>query len=358
MKRFQLFKIDLTCGYSALVVKRFQGDSTGVAGYLLSEDQFPLMCIGIKEEHIHISYHIHPDTWRNLDTGIKLKEPVKVKFFSDRLIIGDSSFSNEYIKLMLSKAKIVSNHNAMHPEVESETVTIVDEKEAVFNYLIEDFGNPILENQPTVFCTSHIKENPKRYQDWIDYYSALLKGYNIRLLLVNDGPIVANNIDYKEAIVIQVDPHIGEHHTTFAGWKRSYRTALDFIAKKSLHIAHIESDCFLLERGKDKFIDHLINKLGYFSGFTKKYNHMESAIQIINDLDVVNFYRDEYSSVDKCREGGIESYWQEQLSPSFIFMGERYEDDNQVLSSDYDYIAQANIDVAQSLNYLKFPPNP
>lgn len=189
-----------------------------------------------------------------------------------------------------------------------------------------------------VFATACIDLDPPRYQSWINYYTRFFP--NVDLLLINDGPVVMK-LDLKTVKLITFPERLGRISTNiFPGWKRSFGHALQY-ARGYKHIAHVESDCWIKLTGRKIFKDFL-NKPGYFTGFVKAYNFPESALQIINDKFVLNFYINRYKEKNWYENVNFEADIVQQLKPVYILNGDRYEGFSNRNKPNYTFLSQAS----------------
>jgi hypothetical protein len=211
-------------------------------------------------------------------------------------------------------------------------------------YHISNVGDSISKNQPVIFCTGHFHSNPKRYQDWIDYYSEKTKSFNVRLLISHDGPI-RKEIDLKKCILIYTNNELGRLSKSMPGWRRSFANALHYLKDKTNTIGHVESDLYIINCGFHKYMNLLTNSNDYISGFCNKYNFMESGIQIFNSASI-EYFLDKMQTVAGLYTEDYEPDWENDLKPVISLYGDRLEGQRfRGLALD-DYIAQASIDDA------------
>jgi hypothetical protein len=190
-----------------------------------------------------------------------------------------------------------------------------------------------------VFATSFIDNNPSRYQGWIDYYTEFFYDMDVQLMLFNDGPIetqLSGEVEQKALL-----PHLGRQHVwEFPGWKRSFYYGLKTARERGVkYIAHIESDCFIKISGREEFL-HYLYQPGYYTPFCKAYNFPETALQILNEDWVTNFYLDKYSYEANWHERvNFELFVTENLHPKIILNGDRYEGNRDRIKPEYNYIS-------------------
>lgn len=191
-----------------------------------------------------------------------------------------------------------------------------------------------------VFATSLVDSNPNRYQGWCDYYNDFFDGMDVQLMLINDGPTSTMlDLDRVEQMVLL--PNLGRQHVwIFPGWKRSFYYGLKTARDRGInHIAHIESDCFIKPEGRDEFLNFLY-KPGYYAPHCKAYNFPETALQIINEDWVINYYLDKYSCEDNWHEKiDFEAHVAEHLKPKNILNGDRYEGHIERVKNEYNFIS-------------------
>lgn len=197
------------------------------------------------------------------------------------------------------------------------------------------------DNNKVVFCTSLIDGHTKRYQDWIDYYTNFFSGYGIDLWMINDGP-VTEEIDLKGVELRTFEEKLGRHSVwIFPGWKRSFFHTLVWLTSKYEYIAHVESDCWITEKGKHDFIYYLEQE-GYFTGFTPTYNFPEASLQIINNLRVRQYILDKYSCVENWHENIDFELDLSRLEPVYILDGDRIEGVFSRFSTRFTYVSGMN----------------
>ena len=190
------------------------------------------------------------------------------------------------------------------------------------------------------FATSFVDVDPDRYQGWIDYYSEFFYGMDVQLMLINDGPTSTKlNLGCVEQAILL--PHLGRQHVwTFPGWKRSFYHGLKVArSRNAKNIAHIESDCFITLDGREEFL-HYFYSSGYYAPYCKAYNFPETALQILNEDWVNNYYLDKYSCAENWHEHlNFELFVTENLKPKAFLNGDRYEGKVERIKSEYNYIS-------------------
>lgn len=191
-----------------------------------------------------------------------------------------------------------------------------------------------------IFATSLVDSQPDRYQGWIDYYSEFFYGMDVQLMLINDGPtnIKLNLGCVEQAILL---PHLGRQHVwNFPGWKRSFHYGLKTAKSRGIsNIAHIESDCFITIDGRNEFLQYLYSP-GYYIPHCKTYNFPETALQILNEDWVNNYYLDKYACEDNLHEElNFELFVAQNLEPKSILNGDRYEGKIERVKDEYNYLS-------------------
>lgn len=191
-----------------------------------------------------------------------------------------------------------------------------------------------------IFATSLVDSHVDRYQGWADYYNEFFYGMDIQLMLINDGPTdIKLNLGKVEQVALT--PHLGRQHVwNFPGWKRSFFHGLKTARSRGIkHIAHIESDCFIALSGRDEFLTHLY-KDGYYSPHCKAYNFPETALQILNEEWVTNYYLDRYSCEENWHEElNFEDFVLKHLKPKPFLNGDRYEGKASRVNPEYDFLS-------------------
>jgi hypothetical protein len=177
-------------------------------------------------------------------------------------------------------------------------------------------------NDKVVFCTSYIDGDKERYQNWIDYYTEYFT--DVDLWMINDGP-VQQTLDLKGVQLQTFEERLGRETVwIFPGWKRSFFSALRWLIPRYRYIAHIESDCWITNSGKQDFF-YYFNQEGYFTGYVPAYSFPEASLQIINKQSIRQYFLDKYS----CRENWYENIDFEcdlvRLNPTYILNGDRIE---------------------------------
>jgi hypothetical protein len=194
--------------------------------------------------------------------------------------------------------------------------------------------------RPLVFATA-FANNPQRYNDWISFYKENLP--EVDLLLSYDGP--SDHLVPTDIKTLEFLDSLGKLSAwVFPGWKRSFKNALDFAVKNGYSkIAHIESDCYLTPKGLDNFVANL-NSPGYKTGYSPTYRFPETAIQVFNDLSVVDVYRGRYSNPIYFYENiDFEHMVEDNFHPTIFLKGDRFEDRPERVMSDFDYLAQCSL---------------
>lgn len=191
-----------------------------------------------------------------------------------------------------------------------------------------------------VFATSLVDSQPDRYQGWCDYYNEFFYGMDVQLMLINDGPS-ATTLNLGRVEQVQLLPHLGRQHVwNFPGWKRSFCHGLRTARERDIqYVAHVESDCFIAADGKQEFLQHLYQP-GYYSPHCKAYNFPETALQILNEEWVTNYYLDRYSCEDNWHEElNFEEFVMTHLKPKPFLNGDRYEGKSERVRDEYTYLS-------------------
>lgn len=158
---------------------------------------------------------------------------------------------------------------------------------------------------------------------------------DIDLLLVNDGTVNVKFDLPERTKLIELTPHLGRQSiNVMPGWKRSFSKAMEYCSKYK-YIAHIESDCYLFKKSREKFLKTL-NSVGYYTGWDKTYGWPETALQIINS-HIRTFYINM-----KSENIEFERMVQNHLKPVYFLKGERFEGINTRLKNNNDYLANLN----------------
>jgi hypothetical protein len=190
-----------------------------------------------------------------------------------------------------------------------------------------------------VFATSLIDSDPPRYQGWIDYYTEFFRGLDVDLLLINDGPVEAF-LNFRDVQQLILQPKLGRISCwKFPGWKRSFYYGLQTSRIGGYkYVAHVESDCFVHIRGREEFLDHLFNP-GYYTPFCKSYNFPETALQILNEPWVTNYFIDRYSCEENWHEDiDFEHMVLKTLHPNYILNGDRWEGKKERFNPEYNFL--------------------
>lgn len=191
-------------------------------------------------------------------------------------------------------------------------------------------------NESAVFCTSYLAGDPSRYQAWIDYYTEFFRARPVDLYMFNDGPADAV-LDLKGVTLIDFPERLGRQSVwVFPGWKRSFQRAVRTLSYKCL--AHVESDCFIRERGREEFC-HYLTRDGYFAAWCKHYGFPEASLQIINSPGVRQYFADKYAWVDNLYENIDFEKDLERLKPTYIMDGNRIENDFARHSPDFNFLS-------------------
>lgn len=200
--------------------------------------------------------------------------------------------------------------------------------------------NTFAMNEKAVFCTSLIDSDPVRYQNWINHYTEFFADCGIDLWMINDGP-VSHQLDLKNVILRNFDYKLGRPSVwIFPGWKRSFFHGVSWLTKQYKYVGHIESDCWITEAGKSEFIRHL-DREGYFTGFTPTYNFPETALQIINNNSVRNYFIDKYSCAENWHEDIDFEKSLKFFNPTYILEGDRIENNFTRFKPNFTFITGA-----------------
>jgi hypothetical protein len=200
-----------------------------------------------------------------------------------------------------------------------------------------------------IFCTSHIDSNPGRYQDWIDYYTDFFAADDgVNFLMINDGPY-EHELTPRGVRIMVFPEHLGRKSVwVFPGWKRSFRQGL-IEGRKYECVAHIESDCYIRKSAKSELMSIFAN-YGYHAGFTKSYNFPETALQVVNDPFVVNYFVDKYACEENLGENvDFEKSVLQILNPKYILSGDRFEGFAERYKPEYQYMSGITLDGFKNL---------
>lgn len=192
-------------------------------------------------------------------------------------------------------------------------------------------------NTKVVFCTSLTHKDKQRYQNWVDYYTKFFDGCSVDLFMINDGPLI-EQLDWKGVKAYEFDENLGRESVwIFPGWKRSFYYALVWLSGYK-SIAHIESDCWISEKGKKDFL-YYFNQTGYFTGYVPKYSFPEASLQIINNQGVKQYFLDKYSCIENWYENIDFEKDLERLNPTYILDGDRLEGNFSLFSKRFSFVS-------------------
>jgi hypothetical protein len=158
-----------------------------------------------------------------------------------------------------------------------------------------------------LFCTSFSETNEQwyaRYKRWFDYYSNSNLNFN-KCLIIDDGsPVLptwkefkivskSTNLDTEplnKNSFVSLTPHLGRPSSwNFPGWFRSFAFAAKYAVKHNFKkVIHIESDSFLLSDSIIEYVNQTTT--GWTAFWCNRHNFPESAIQIIGEDQLNNFY--------------------------------------------------------------------
>jgi hypothetical protein len=193
-------------------------------------------------------------------------------------------------------------------------------------------------NDQVVFCTSLIDHDKQRYQNWIDYYTKFFDGCGVDLWIINDGPATLS-LDLKGVELKTFDERLGRETVwIFPGWKRSFYHALVWLTARYKHVGHIESDCWITEKGKEGFL-YYMGQEGYFTGYCPAYNFPEASLQIINSPGVRQYLLDKYSCVENWYENIDFELDLSRLKPTYILDGDRIEGVMSRMSNRFTFVS-------------------
>lgn len=202
---------------------------------------------------------------------------------------------------------------------------------------------PVNPDRAAIFCTAFVDSDPRRYQSWIDYYTEFFAGEKVDLYLYNDGPATAA-LDLKGAQLVTFPEVLGRQDLwIFPGWKRSFSTAVRELGARYRFLGHIESDTILLKPGRAEFL-RALRKPGYRTGFTKRHDFIETAIQVLNTPRSRRYFSARYADAEALhRNEDFEKMVQYALQPALILHGERWEEQELNLYAHYTYLSQTPI---------------
>lgn len=176
-----------------------------------------------------------------------------------------------------------------------------------------------------VFATAYIDSNINRYQSWIDYYQEFFADQPVELILINDGPCAAS-LNLGSVKLLTFEKHLGRKSVNvFPGWKRSFHRGIQYARQSGYHrIGHVESDCGITYSGRQSFINCLLRRDGYFTGYCKAYSFPETALQVINAGPIIDFYLKRYQKESSWYENiSFEDMVKKKLRPAYILDGDR-----------------------------------
>lgn len=215
-------------------------------------------------------------------------------------------------------------------------------------------GSGVNLTEGLIFCTSFIDggmDHPaRRWMLWFDYYRSMFPNYELRAF--NDGP-VPGGYDRRRYPVSELTPHLGRRMEArgwgFPGWRRSFREALRYAeAKGYTRVIHIESDLYIRRRFQRKYAA-AFRQTGYYTGYSRKFAVIESALQVINDPALIRQLIEYFESDSHLVDEGLAS--EAQLASirypnDDLFVGERLEGDISSILKDrrIEYYAQCDYD--------------
>lgn len=142
--------------------------------------------------------------------------------------------------------------------------------------------------------------------------------------------------------VIELTPALGRSsNKIFPGWRRSYGKMLSMALSCDYpYVAHIENDCLI--KNWDK-VDQYIRKPGLYSGMCKNYACIESAFQILNDLDARKRLASKYTTEAGIYENTIFERELEKYKFEFPFDTIRWHDrrGNRLFTGKEDFLCQS-----------------
>jgi hypothetical protein len=203
-----------------------------------------------------------------------------------------------------------------------------------------------------IFCTAFIEGSPRhparRWTDWFDYYRRLFPDWELRAF--NDGP-VPPSFDRERYPVAELLPHLGTHlgakRWGFPGWRRSFRAALVYAVERGYErVAHLESDLYIRSRFRAKY-RAAFRQPGYFTGYTRRFTMIETALQVLNDPPLVRrlieFLGDDANLNEQERTAEAQ-FAMLQYPNDDVFVGERLEGDVDAVLRDrrMEYFAQCD----------------
>jgi len=158
-----------------------------------------------------------------------------------------------------------------------------------------------------LFCTSFSANQTtwsNRYRRWLDYNKSSGLIYDQALIVDDCSPVLPEWNDVQiltkladdairppdPNILVTFKTHLGRPSTwNYPGWFRSYGFAAKYAAKFQFKkIIHIESDAFLFSKNIINYINGLNS--GWTSFWSNQYNFPETAIQVICEDQINNFF--------------------------------------------------------------------
>ena len=194
-------------------------------------------------------------------------------------------------------------------------------------------------------CCTCAETDSRKYTDrllwWTGQLSEAVSRRNCELHVFNDGTFPEDKARLEWlGVRIHEFPKLGRPTTTiFPSYKRNFREMCRMFPNG---FTLIENDVMLLNREK---IFGYMEKPGWLTGFSKKYNFIETAIMVINSPQLIARFRRHYEDEGNLLERAVFENVLHRLAediglaPQIVFTGERREESREYDSS-YDYIAQ------------------
>lgn len=188
----------------------------------------------------------------------------------------------------------------------------------------------------------------KKISEWYKQAKFIFNEYDVNYYVFVDGEVTEedkNKIDKNLLNIkfINLLPKLGRKSLIkFQGWKRSFKTALQY-GRKYDCVLHIQNDVKILHNEK---ILHYITKPGYYVGYCKTYSFVETAFMILNDKEINEKFIEHYSTPQSFYQNEVFEVTFQNIAKGkyqLVFETDRMEGHLQKFNPNYDYICQYDV---------------
>ena len=128
----------------------------------------------------------------------------------------------------------------------------------------------------------------------------------------------------------------------FQGWKRSFKTALEY-GRNYDYLIHIENDVKILNT---KNILEYATKPGYYLGHCKTYGFVETAFIILNNKELNQKFIEHFPNNQSFYQNDVFEFTFQHIAKDkyqLVFETDRIEGHSEKINANYDYVCQFNV---------------